>query len=341
MLRRVQFEGDEYVPLAELAYELWSALERESERPLFTRTGLLILGPSDSQLIRGGRESAERARLEHELLDAGDLRRRYPQHRVGDADIALFDPEAGYISPEAAIAAALERAVALGAALRRNCEVQRLSATAAGVELVTASGSVRVRHAVVAVGTWLGSLVPELAAAIGVERHFFAWVPVRDPALFAPERFPMFIRENGERTGTSIEDSHAHRERILAFGIPTPDGAWLKVGFPVTGTPAASPEVDRRPRPEELAMVEGGLLGELLDGVRAEVTDFTPCLYDNSPDQHFIIGSLPRLPGVTLLGGFSGHGFKHAAAVGEIAAALAVEGRPPLDVSRFSPLRLR
>ena len=72
-----------------------------------------------------------------------------------------------------------------------------------------------------------------------------------------------------------------------------------------------------------------------------EVSDFTACLYDNSPDGHFIIGSLPALPGVTLLGGFSGHGFKHAAAVGEIAAALALNERPPLDVSRFAPGRLR
>ncbi len=340
MLRRVQFEGDEYVPLAKRAYELWNQLERETGRALFTRTGLLIIGPASSQLIRGGRESARRHGVDHELLDARALRTRYPQHRVGDSDGALFDPEAGFISPEEAIAAALARATALGATVRRNCEVRSLKSSAGGVELETAGGRVRARHAVVAVGTWLGALVPELAASIGIERHFFAWVPVREPARFTPDRFPMFIRENSARTGTSIEDSHAHQERILAFGIPTPDGRRLKVGFPVTGTPAASPTLDREPRPEELAMIERGLLGELLDGVGTEIGDFTACLYDNSPDGHFIVGSA-RLPGVTVLGGFSGHGFKHATAVGEIAAALAVNDRPPLDVSRFGPGRLR
>ena len=60
MLRRLQFEGDQYVALADRAYELWRQLQRETGRPLFTRTGLLIIGPGDSQLIRGARESAER-----------------------------------------------------------------------------------------------------------------------------------------------------------------------------------------------------------------------------------------------------------------------------------------
>jgi len=341
ILRRVQFEGDEYVPLANRAFELWSELERETGRTLFTRTGLLIIGAAGSQLVRGGHESALRTGVDHELLDAAALRARYPQHRVADSDRALFDPDAGYISPEQAIAAALQLATALGAAVRTRCEVKRLAAGATGVELETAGGTLRARHAVVAVGTWLGSLVPGLASSIGIERHFFAWVPVGDPARFAPDRFPMFIRENSARAGTAIEGSHAHRERILAFGFPTQDGRRIKVGFPITGIPVTSPAVDPAPRPEELAMVEGGVLGDLLEGAGAEAGDFTACLYDNSPDGDFIIGGLPELPGVTLLGGFSGHGFKHAAAVGEVAAALAVDGRSPLDVSRFSPGRLR
>ena len=81
-------------------------------------------------------------------------------------------------------------------------------------------------------------------------------------------------------------------------------------------------------------------LDGLLDGVLAEPSDFTVCLYDNSPDGDFIIGAPPGRPEVMVLGGFSGHGFKHAPAVGEIAAALATGQAPPVDVSPWSPLRL-
>lgn len=323
VVRRLQFEGDHYVPLADHAYQLWAQLEQETGRPLFTRTGLLFIGPPDSQLIRGGRESAERHGLAHELLDAEELRRRYPQHRVLSGEIGLLDPEAGFISPEEAIGAALERAQALGAEVRSGESVRELKG-----------------RTVVAAGTWLGGLVPELAPHVRLERHFFAWLPAREPAAFAPDRFPIWIRESPAATGRAIEESHAHSERILGFGFPSTDGSRVKVGFPVTGVPADSPEVDGRPRPEESAMLTQRCLDGLLDGVLAEPSDFTVCLYDNSPDGDFIIGSPPGRPEVTVLGGFSGHGFKHAPAVGEIAAALATGQAPPVDVSPWSPRRL-
>jgi sarcosine oxidase len=326
MLRRLQFEGDQYVPLADRAYALWRRLEEEAGRRLFTRTGLLIIGPPDSQLIRGARESAERCGLDHELLSAAALRERYPQHRVAEDEIGLLDPAAGFVSPEDAIAAALGRARALGAEIRTGQEVR---------EAREANGRV-----VIAAGTWLGTLVPELASRITIERHFFAWLPVRDAGLFAPGVFPMWIRESVAATDRAIEDSHAHSQRILAYGFPSTDGARVKIGFPATGVRVESPEVDRRPRPEEAALLTQTSLDSILNGVLAEPSDFSVCLYDNSPDGHFIIGSPPGRPNVTVLGGFSGHGFKHAPAVGEIAAALVTGEDPPVDIRPWSPERL-
>jgi sarcosine oxidase len=339
IVRRVQFEGDAYTPLARQAYALWAALQRDAGRQLFTRTGLLFVGPAQSQMIRGGRRSAERGGVEHEMLDATAMRARYPQHKVAETDIALHDPDAGYIDPEAATAVALERAQALGAEVRRNCPVLGLRAAAGGIELETAAGRVRAGHVVVAAGTWLGSLVPGLERQIAIERHCFALLPVADPELFSPARFPMWIRENGADLATSIEDSHDHKQRIFAFGFPSHDGRHIKVGFPASGSPAVSPAVDREPLPPERAMFDERRVDEVLEGVGAGSTRFTVCLYDNSPDFDFIVGPLPGSPGVTVLGGFSGHGFKHAPAIGEIAACLATGASPPIDITPFSPAR--
>lgn len=338
MLRKVQFEGDAYVPLVKLAYRLWSELERDAGETVFNRTGLLILGPPDSQLIRGAVESSLATGVDHELLETASIRARYPQHVVAAGDRAVFDPVAGYVSPERAITAALASAEALGAEVRRGCEVRSLSVGDGAVVLETTTGPIRARTAVVAAGAWLGTLVPELAPAIKLERHFFCWVPVRDRSAYAPLAFPMFIRENDARSGTAIEESHAHRDRIASYGFPL-DGAEdrIKVGFPVTGVPADSPAVDRRPRTEELAAVRR--LTETLVGVGAEPYGFTPCVYDNSPDGDFLIGGVRSRPGVTVLGGFSGAGFKHATAVGEIAAALANGEPSPVDIARWSPER--
>jgi sarcosine oxidase len=255
--------------------------------------------------------------------------------------MALYDPEAGSIDPEAATAAALARAQVLGAEVRRNCEVLAVRPGARGVEVETRAGRVRARHVVVAAGTWLGSLLPVLAPQVAIERQCFALLPVTDPALFTPQRFPMWIRENSAAVTTSIEDAHGHKERIFAFGFPSHDGRNIKVGFPVTGSPAVSPAIDPVPLPAEQAMFDEMRVDEILDGVEPGATRFTVCLYDNSPDFDFIVGPLPRTPGVTVLGGFSGHGFKHAPAVGEIAACLATGSPPPVDIKPFSTARLR
>ncbi len=338
MVRRIQFEGEQYVPLGELAYRLWAELEHRSGETLLHRTGLLIVGPRNSQLIRGGVESARRSGVAYEILDTAVLRARYPQHLVAEGDQALLDPEAGFISPERATTAALAQAKALGAEVRANCEVRSLAEDGDGMLLETAAGPVRARSVVVAAGGWLGTLLPALAPAITVERHFFTWVPVEDRTAYTADVFPMYIRENSVRSHAGIEESHAHRDRIAGFGFPAEGSdARIKVGFPVTGVAVASPEIDPAPRPEELAAV--ARLPEMLAGVGGEGTGFTVCCFDNTPDSDFIIGSPSGRRGVVALGGFSGHGFKHAPAVGEIAAALATGEPQPVVVAGWSPDR--
>ena len=339
IVRRIQFEGDAYVPLAEAAYGLWAKLEAENGRPLLTRTGLLVIGPPESQLIRGGRESALRLGLRHQILDTAALRAGHPQHRIAEGDIALLDPEAGFVSPEEAITAALAGAEAGGAGVERDCAVLGFEQVSGGVELETTRGRVRARHLVVATGTWLGRLVPALASTITIERHFFGFLEVADPAAFAPDRFPIWIRENPASVGNSIEVSHGHTDRILAFGFPTQDGRRVKVGFPAGAVLVSSPEVDPKPWPAEQAVFDDCRIDQALAGLAAGVTDFTACLYDNSPDFDFIVGPSPGMPSVTVLGGFSGHGFKHAPAIGEIAACLATGRLPPVSIDRFSPGR--
>ena len=66
-------------------------------------------------------------------------------------------------------------------------------------------------------------------------------------------------------------------------------------------------------------------------------------MYTNTPDEHFIVGTLAGAPHVVLLGGFSGHGYKMASVLGEIAAAIFVEatGRAASDLGMFAPERFR
>ena len=339
MLRRVQFEGDQYVALGRLAYELWADLEREIGQAIFRRTGMLVIGPPKSQLIEGGRESARLGGMDIESLDAVALRSRHPQHLVADDEIALFDPEGGYASPDLAIDAMLRLAVAAGASTRLGCAVTSITHGDRDVVLATPEGNVRARQVVVAAGAWLPTLLPQFASAIAIERHCYAHVRVIEPAAFVPERFPVWIRENGANTGLSIHSSHSHKKRIFAFGFPTLDGARVKVGFPVTGAIVELAGMDHEPWPAERQAFESGRLQAVLAGLAPGFEEFTVCHYDNSADFDFIVGPLPASPRITVLGGFSGHGFKHAPAIAECAAALVAGVAPSVDIERFSPAR--
>jgi sarcosine oxidase len=110
IIRTAYYEGAEYVPLVQAAFGLWRELEAASEQQLLTMTGALMIGTPDSGLVAGALRSAREHGLEHELLDAETVERRYPQHRMHKGEIALFERAAGVLRPEACVLAAVAAA---------------------------------------------------------------------------------------------------------------------------------------------------------------------------------------------------------------------------------------
>jgi sarcosine oxidase len=86
--RQAYFEDPAYVPLLVRAHDMWAALERDSGRDLVTLTGGIMIGPPTSVTVTGSRRSAEEWGLPHEMLDAGDIRRRFPTMTPGTDDVA-------------------------------------------------------------------------------------------------------------------------------------------------------------------------------------------------------------------------------------------------------------
>lgn len=325
IIRTAYSEGELYVPLVREAWELWRRLEAEACRSLLLATGGLLIGHPAGRLVGGALESARRHGLEHRLLDPAEARRRHPGHRVGDADVVLEEPQAGVLRPEDAVAAALACARRRGAEVRTDTEVRAVVARpGGGVLLDTEDETIEAGAAVVAVGPWLADVLPDLAAAVSVERQIVAWFGVDDPGAFAPDRFAVFIRE---LAGGG-----------LRYGLPSLDGRTIKLAVHHEGTRVTPASVDRRVSPADVAPLVA-FVAACLDGVAVPPVRATVCMYSNTPDEHFLVGRLPGLPGVTLLGGFSGHGFKFAPVVGEVAADLALEGGTRRDIAAFAPER--
>ena len=314
IFRTAYFESPEYVPLLQRAYPLWLQLEAESGTQLLTMTGGLAIGPSDGELVAGVLTSARQNQLPHRPLNATEMSRLYPQHRLATGDVAVLDERAGFLRPERAVTAAAARAEALGARLMVETEVTAVEARNGGVVIETSRGRFAAERALVAAGPWTSRLLPQLGLPLEVERHVMAWLAVEDPTAFAPPRFPVFIRE--------LSDSR------FRYGFPSTDGRSIKVGVDHReGTEADPDSIAREVAETELAPIRD-FAREQLRGVTGEVVDARVCMYTNTPDERFLATSPAELPGVTILSACSGHGFKFASVMGELMADLILGARP-------------
>jgi sarcosine oxidase len=141
---------------------------------------------------------------------------------------------------------------------------------------------------------------------------------------FRPDRFPVFMRETpagGDR-----------------FGIPALDGDLVKVGIHHEGEATDIDRIDRSVRESDLRPVED-FVAQTLRGLEQRAARAKVCMYSNTADRHFLVGPAPGFDNVTVLGGFSGHGFKFASVLGDVAADLATEGRTRYAIELFAPTR--
>jgi sarcosine oxidase len=329
IIRQAYFEDPAYVPLLERAYELWEQLERETDRDLMTLTGGLMIGRREGELVSGSLKSAEAHGLPYELLDAAEIRDRFPPFSPDPETVALYEERAGFVRPEESVEAHLDRADALGAELRFEEPILSWEASGEGVGVETAAGSYGAERLVITPGAWAPRLLADLGLPLEVERQVMYWFePKGGLEPFRPDRFPIFIWEPDDGN--------------MFYGFPAQDddrgvkAAFFRAG----GVPTTPGTIDREVRREEIDFIRG-YLAECVPDLAGRCLEARVCMYTNTPDLHFVISVHPDHPQVVVACGFSGHGYKFCSVVGEILADLASEGstRHPIDL--FSPARLR
>jgi len=321
IIREAYAEGPDYVPLVRRAYERWAMLEEETGTTLYRRTGGLWYGPPAGEIVAGARRSADLHGLPFETLGADDVRRRFPVFTMEDDWVALLEPRAGILAPEAAIAAALTVAERGGATIRRNEPVLRWRQSGESVEVETAQGKYAASRLIISAGMWLDALAPELKLPLTVQRNALYWfTPASDSALFEPGRFPVFLGQLGEDTRW--------------YGFPdTGDG--VKIALHHHGASVAPDAVDRVVKPAEVEFLRS-LIARFMPAANGVLRATAVCTYTNVPDEHFIIDRHPLADRVLVASPCSGHGFKFASAIGEALVDLAETGRSRFDLAPFS-----
>ena len=316
VIRLAYFEHPAYVPLLRRAYELWRALESTSGRRLLQMTGGLMIGAADSEVVSGSLRSAREYDLDHELLDAAEIRRRFPPFTPRQGIVALYEKEAGSLFPEEAIRAHLAVAVTAGADLNLDERVEDWRMLAPGsIEVTTTRSRYECGRLILAPGAWAASLFKIDWLPLEVEPQVLYWFePEGGAAPFAPDRFPIFIWDLGAG--------------IQFYGFPADADRRVKVAF------FRSPNISEASMRAALAPCLPALAnGPLVESVS--------CKYTLTPDRHFVIGLHPQHDQVVIASPCSGHGYKFASVIGEILADLATSGATRHPITLFAPSRFQ
>ena len=325
VIRLAYYEHPDYVPLLRRAYELWSQLERDSGEDLLTLTGGLMIGASDSELVTGSLESARRHGLEHQVLSAGEVRQRYPALRLRPEEVAVWEPRAGFLRPERCVATFIRQARAAGADARHGEHVRTWHAAGSRVEVRTDSGRYAADQVVFACGARMSGVLGDAIPPITAERIPLFWMQPTEPDLFSPRTLPIYLWEIGR-------GEHF-------YGFPHIEWAGVKVARHHSGEVCDPDTVERAVTAEDERTLRSAI-AERIPALNGAVLSSLVCLYENSPDGHFLIDRLPTCGNVIYAGGFSGHGFKFASVVGEILADLVTEGRATPDAEFLRAGRL-
>ncbi|HEY4113976.1 MAG TPA: N-methyl-L-tryptophan oxidase, partial [Rhizomicrobium sp.] len=284
-------EGDHLTPLAVRSHELWREIERQSGASLLTACGGLVIS-SDKTIaethvkgfFRRTLAAAETFGIPHEVLDAAQIRSRFPQFAVQDDELGYFEPSAGFLRPEACIRAQLELAANHGADLHLAEEVLRFAPASGGVAIETARGRYAAGRVIVAAGAWLpGLLDRKLASLFKIHRQVMLWFDVAENyERFTPGRFPVFIWEP-QNTQQGL------------YGFPAIDGPYggMKVASEQFVEPTSADSVARDVSSEEIAYVYDTLVRPHFRGVGAQCIQGKTCLYTVTPDSGFVIDTHP------------------------------------------------
>jgi sarcosine oxidase len=323
IIRTAYLEAPFYVPLLQETFALWRELETLTSTKLLTLTGALMIGPRESATVAGALAAAAAHGLDVEVLDAPAIRARYPGHVPGDDDVAVFDAQAGFLTPEAAVAAMIEALTRAGGEVRRGVRVTGVARLGEGIEVTTSDARERFDAAVIATGAWM----PEFAGwlPLTVERQVLAWFQIQaDASWLSPDRFPVFIRDT--------------RDPGEVYGLPTLDGTSVKIARHHGGE-AVDPDAMRREVTDADLDPLRMFITTYLRGVTRHVTRCAVCMYTNTPDGHFVLDIHPEDERIVLISACSGHGFKFAPVIGDIAADLVTVGSTTRDISQFAAAR--
>jgi monomeric sarcosine oxidase len=302
-LIRMAYGADElYTRWSMRSLSAWKEFFARTGKPLFHQTGILWIANAKDAQAEASRETLERVGVRHEILNRSELEARFPQIGFGEASWGIFEPESGVLLARRAVAAVVEGAIAEGVGYFQEF----VSAPAGDGKIASvrtsAGREIYASEFVFSCGPWLGKVFPDLLRdRIFVTRQevYFFGVPAGDKR-FAPPAMPGWLFQAD-----------------LTYGVPDLESRGFKIALDSHG-PAFDPDTDSRvPTAEGISAMRAYLAKRFPALASTPLVEARVCQYENTSNGDFLVDRHPQHENVWLVGGGSGHGFKHGPAMGE------------------------
>jgi sarcosine oxidase len=328
-LIRMGYGADEiYTRWSSRSLELWKDLFEATEPTLFRETGILWMGREHDPLTTSTLATLTRVGVPHERVSRAELDCRWPQVDFGSVTWAIHEPRSGVLLARRAVGTVVREAARTG--------VRYLTAAAQppGIDRRLAFISTRSDERisadtfVFACGPWLPKLLPDLLRdrIVPTRQEVLYFGPPAGDERFAAPALPAWI-DFGEEM----------------YGVPDLDARGFKIALDRHGG-IFDPDVSDRAAGETLPVVRAYLDRRFPALRNAPLVSSEVCQYENSCNGDFLIDRHPEIENVWIVGGGSGHGFKHGPAVGEYVARLVSDGAVPDERFRLStklPVQMR
>lgn len=309
---RLSYGGDPlYSEMARRSLMAWGELSQRSGTPILYRTGVLWFSPAADAYMAKSLAYLEQTKTAHRTLSADALRRAYPQMRFNEGEQGFLEIDSG-----ALIAGRAVQAVAAINEIAVHVAKAGPPKKARGV--YEPLPGLRARTLVYAAGPWLPKLFPEiLDRRIAVTRqevmHFGA--PAGDRRFEADAQPVWADFNNGD----------------IVYGFPNLEGQGFKIAFDAHGAEVDPDTQDRRVSSDSIDRARAYLAQRFPDLAGQPFVHGRVCQYENSSNGDFLIDRLPGFDDVWLVGGGSGHGFKHGPAVGQFVADHLLDPKKPIE----------
>lgn len=315
-----------YVQMVVRSLELWREADQRWRTQLFNKSGVLWMAGAKDDYEKASLPLMKEAGVPHEVLNTAEAAKRYPQINFAEVKWCIFEPDSGYLLARQSCERVFDAFLAEGGEYRQvNVKAGFIAGGEMKGALLSGDEPLKADAYVFACGPWLGKLFPEfLGTRMKVTRQeIFYFGPPEGDARFREGALPVWI------------DNGAH----IFYGIPANRWRGFKLADDTRG-PLFDPTTgERTPSAQGVQAARDYLKLRFPGMTGAPLVEARVCQYENSSDEHFILDRHPQAGNLWLVGGGSGHGFKHGPALGEM-AALAVLGQKPADpffaLARFS-----